>query len=257
MRAVTSAAARAAAAHLGSGALAGKSAAGVFRSAASTCGGASVRFASTGGSSYSTADIPAAESKPNYYQILGVARNATADEVKAAFREAAKKYHPDVLHAQRAARAKAAAAASTHASSAHTFLDMDPAAEAAADVEAFKLVNEAYSVLSDPALRREYDSDKFSRTALLKRRNEGWTGSEIVQQSGEYKAWTSANKGEVGSGSEESHEEAFKASMSRVSARYQEGLKSRASMARVNRAKVRADAGKIAASIAYRTQMIQ
>jgi len=62
----------------------------------------------------------------DYYETLGVGRNATAEELKAAFRNLARKYHPDVNKA--------------------------PDAE-----EKFKEINEAYAVLSDPEKRATYD----------------------------------------------------------------------------------------------------
>lgn len=65
--------------------------------------------------------------KRDYYEVLGLARNATADEVKRAFRQLARKYHPDANPG-------------------------DPAAE-----ERFKELNEAYEVLSDPEKRAQYD----------------------------------------------------------------------------------------------------
>jgi uncharacterized membrane protein YsdA (DUF1294 family) len=63
----------------------------------------------------------------DYYAILGVPRNATPEEIKEAYRRLAKEYHPD----------------------------KNPSPEAE---ERFKLINEAYQVLSDPAKRTEYDA---------------------------------------------------------------------------------------------------
>src|SRR3989337_4022149 len=62
----------------------------------------------------------------DYYEILGVSKNASAEEIKSAFRNLARKPHPDVNKA--------------------------PDAEAV-----FKEMNEAYGVLSDPEKRAAYD----------------------------------------------------------------------------------------------------
>ncbi len=62
----------------------------------------------------------------DYYELLGVARDADADTIKKAFRRKARECHPDVSNA--------------------------PDAE-----ERFKSLNEAYDVLSDPNKRRQYD----------------------------------------------------------------------------------------------------
>ena len=64
--------------------------------------------------------------KRDYYEVLGVSRNANADELKSAFRGLARKFHPDVSD--------------------------DPDAE-----EKFKEINEAYAVLSDNEKRAAYD----------------------------------------------------------------------------------------------------
>jgi molecular chaperone DnaJ len=66
--------------------------------------------------------------KRDYYEVLGVAKTATDDELKKAFRKLARQYHPDVYQG-------------------------DPK-EAEAK---FKEINEAYSVLSDPQKRSAYD----------------------------------------------------------------------------------------------------
>jgi curved DNA-binding protein len=62
----------------------------------------------------------------DYYEVLGVDRRASADELQRAFRQLARQYHPDI--------------------------NKDPSAE-----ERFKEINEAYHVLSDPETRAKYD----------------------------------------------------------------------------------------------------
>jgi molecular chaperone DnaJ len=68
----------------------------------------------------------ATQQKRDYYEVLGVARSASDDDIKKAFRRLARQYHPDV--------------------------NKDKDAEAR-----FKEINEAYEVLSDPQKRQMYD----------------------------------------------------------------------------------------------------
>jgi len=63
----------------------------------------------------------------DYYQVLGVAKNASEKEIKQAFRKLARKHHPDVNPGDLGAEQK------------------------------FKEINEAHEVLSDPEKRRKYD----------------------------------------------------------------------------------------------------
>src|SRR3954469_19077698 len=65
--------------------------------------------------------------KRDYYDVLGVSRTASADEIKRAHRKLARKFHPDMNKNNAAA------------------------------TEQFKEVQEAYDVLSDPTKRKNYD----------------------------------------------------------------------------------------------------
>lgn len=80
----------------------------------------------------------------DYYEILGVPRDATAEDIKKAFRKLARKYHPDVSKEK--------------------------------DAEArMKDVNEAYAVLSDPEKRAAYDQlGRGYRTGQEFRPPPGW-----------------------------------------------------------------------------------
>ena len=68
-----------------------------------------------------------ASTKRDYYEVLGVAKTASADEIKSAYRKLAMKYHPD-----------------------HNPGDKDAAAK-------FTEISEAYEVLSNPDKRTRYD----------------------------------------------------------------------------------------------------
>src|ERR1700740_293450 len=69
--------------------------------------------------------------KKDYYEILGVKKSASAEEIRKAFRKLARKYHPDVNPGDKAAEEK------------------------------FKTLSEANDVLSDPKKRKIYDQLGF------------------------------------------------------------------------------------------------
>ncbi len=70
--------------------------------------------------------------KRDYYEVLGLGKNASDAEIKSAYRKLAKKYHPDLNHGDKEAEEK------------------------------FKEVNEANDVLSDPQKRQRYDQFGFA-----------------------------------------------------------------------------------------------
>src|SRR5438477_1022829 len=75
--------------------------------------------------------MPASTAKKDYYEILGVKKSASADDIRKAFRKLARKYHPDVNPGDKAAEEK------------------------------FKALSEANDVLSDPKKRKIYDQVGF------------------------------------------------------------------------------------------------
>ena len=83
--------------------------------------------------------------KRDYYEVLGVDKNASDADIKSAFRKLAKKYHPDVSKEENAA-------------------------------EKFKEAQEAYAVLSDPEKRKQYD--QFGHSAFNNNGTGGFSGFE-------------------------------------------------------------------------------
>lgn len=86
----------------------------------------------------------------DYYQILGINKNASAEEIRRAFRELAQKHHPDK----------------------------------GGDAEKFKGVNEAYQVLSNPEKRGQYD--QYGETFEQARSRGGFSGFEGF---GDFATW--------------------------------------------------------------------
>src|ERR1700737_4525764 len=73
----------------------------------------------------------ATTSKADYYELLGVARKASAKDIRTAFRKLARKYHPDLNPGDKSSEEK------------------------------FKQLQEAYDVLSDTKKRQMYDQHGF------------------------------------------------------------------------------------------------
>ncbi|MFZ5493967.1 MAG: DnaJ C-terminal domain-containing protein [Verrucomicrobiota bacterium] len=98
----------------------------------------------------------------DYYATLGVPRDASAEDIKKAFRQLARRHHPDVAKDQAAAEAK------------------------------FKEINEAYEVLGDPEKRRKYDrlgADWQASETAEAAPPPGWDGGRGGRPQGFARAW--------------------------------------------------------------------
>jgi DnaJ-class molecular chaperone len=83
------------------------------------------------------------------YDVLGVADDATAGDIKAVYRQLARTFHPDV--------------------------NAEPQA-----VEHFREITEAFVVLSDPAKRNEYDQGRLKRRRDLGEETETYLGLRLA-----------------------------------------------------------------------------
>ncbi len=89
----------------------------------------------------------------DYYKTLGVSKSATQDDIKKAFRDLARKCHPDLAKAE----------------------------DKVSSEERFKEINEAYEVLKDPEKRKKYDRlgsdwDKYEGTGYTRNAADGPSG---------------------------------------------------------------------------------
>jgi len=89
--------------------------------------------------------MPTKKTKRDYYEVLGVDRSASKDQIKQAYRRLALEYHPD--------------------------RNREPGA-----AERFKEIAEAYAVLSDDAKRREYDATGHAGVS------ERWTTEDLFRE---------------------------------------------------------------------------
>jgi molecular chaperone DnaJ len=100
----------------------------------------------------------------DYYEVLGIPKNASADEVKKAFRRLARKHHPD----------------------------------AGGSEEKFKEINGAYEVLSDPEKREQYDQYGHYFGANVPPGAGGWSGTGPFGGQGQYQQVRVEDLGDLG-----------------------------------------------------------
>ncbi|NLJ06853.1 MAG: molecular chaperone DnaJ [Sphingobacteriales bacterium] len=126
--------------------------------------------------------------KKDYYEILGVSRNATAEEIKKAYRQMALKYHPDKNPGNKEAEEK------------------------------FKEAAEAYEILSDPDKRAKYD--RFGHQAFQGGGYSGaggWSVEDIFQHFGDiFSDWGDSPFGSFFGGSTRSRQRVVKGTDLRI-----------------------------------------
>ena len=101
----------------------------------------------------------------DYYEILGVSKNAPKDEIKKAYRRLAHKYHPD---------------------------------KGSGDDTKFKEVNEAYQVLSNDSKRQQYDTYGRVYEGAGAGSQPGWDFSGFSQGGGPFAGWDFSSAGQEG-----------------------------------------------------------
>ena len=89
--------------------------------------------------------------KKDFYDVLGLSRQASADDIKKAYRKMAMKYHPDKNLGDKSAE------------------------------DQFKSISEAYEILSDPVKRKSYD-DKIGLHSTGKHRGQSSDRSQWDRQ---------------------------------------------------------------------------
>ena len=105
-------------------------------------------------------DLSKMANDPDLYQLLGVSRDASADEIKKAYRRLARKFHPDVNPGDKAAEEK------------------------------FKEINQAFEILSDEKKRPLYDELGMDAAKI------GWDPAKAAA----FRQWRSGGAGPGGGG---------------------------------------------------------